>query len=362
MVATLAHGDEDGPWLEIRPQPERVIVHRGAVADVVFDLGLENTADFNVKVTAVTAVFLEGDRAVGSVRLGRDFFKDEVYDRPTRLDRGRRADWRAICLEGVPAGADRVRLDLELATRRLRGATSLESVEVGFDPAPQPLGLRLPFEGNWRVSQGHSCSNDHRVGGFGGDFAWDFAAVGPGGRSSRSAEAGNNEDSYSFGKPVLAPIDGRVVRVIDDVPDQEGRQSFPRRSLLDSLERPDWIFGNFVVLDIGNGAFVLLAHLKQDSISVEPGQQVRAGDRLAECGNSGNSFDAHVHLQVMDRPDPAHPDVRGLPAVLVDYLQFVLVGQGEQRDLFAERMPSGDPAEWSVVAPAQQGGEAWPLD
>jgi len=361
VVATLALGDEDGPWLEIRPQPERVIVHRGAVADVVFDLGLENTADFNVKVTAVTAVFLEGDRAVGSVPLGREFFKDEVYDRPTRVDRRRRADWRAICLEGVPAGADRVRLDLELATRRLRGSTSLQSVEVGFDPAPEPLGLRLPFEGYWRVSQGHSCSNDHRVGGFGGDFAWDFAAVGPGGRSSRSEEAGNNEDSYSFGKPVLAPIDGRVVRVIDDVPDGEGQKSFPRRSLLDSLQRPDWIFGNFVVLDIGSGAFVLLAHLKQDSISVEPGQQVRAGDRLAQCGNSGNSFDSHVHLQVMDRPDPAHPDVRGLPAVLVDYLQFVLVGQGEQRDLLAERMPSGDPPEWSVVAPAKP-GQSWPLD
>jgi hypothetical protein len=336
-------------------------VRRGAVADVVFDLELENVADFNVKVTGVTAVFLEGDRAVGSVPLGREFFKDEVYDRPARIDRGRRADWRAICLEGVPVGADRMRLDLDLGTRRLRGPSSSQSVEVGFDPAPDPPGLRLPFEGYWRVSQGHSCSNDHRVGGFGGDFAWDFAAVGPGGRASSSERAGNNEDSYGFGKPVLAPIDGRVVRVIGDVPDNEGLNSYPRRSLLDSLQRPDWIFGNFVVLDTGRGAFVLLAHLKQDSISVEPGRQVRAGDRLAECGNSGNSFDPHVHLQVMDRPDPADPDVRGIPAVLVDYLQFVVVGTGEQRDLLARRIPSGDPPEWSVVAPARE-GQVWPLD
>jgi len=336
-------------------------VHRGAVADVVFDLEFENTVDSNVKVTAATAVFLEGDRTLGSVPLGRDFFKDEVYERPVRVDRGRRAEWRAICLEGVPAGADRMRLDLELATRRFRGSTSSQSVAVGFDSAPEPLGLRLPFEGYWRVSQGHTCSNDHRVGGFGGDFAWDFAAVGPGGRSSRSEESGSNEESYSFGKAVLAPMDGRVVRVIGDVPDQEGRKSFPRRSLLESLKRPEWIFGNFVVLDIGSGAFALLAHLKQGSISVEPGQQVRAGDRLAACGNSGNSLDPHVHLQVMDRPDPAHADVRGLPAVFVDYLQFVLVGEGEQRDLLAKRMPSGDPPEWSVVAPAKE-GQAWPLD
>jgi murein DD-endopeptidase MepM/ murein hydrolase activator NlpD len=149
--------------------------------------------------------------------------------------------------------------------------------------------------------------------------------------------------------PVLAPGDGRVVRVINDVPDQEGLKSYPRRSLLDSLQRPEWIFGNFVVLDIGEGVFALLAHLKEGSISVEPGQTVRAGDRIAACGNSGNTFEPHIHLQVMDRPDPAHPDVRGLPAVFVDYLQFEVVEEG---DLLAKRMPSGDPPEWSVVAPA----------
>jgi hypothetical protein len=320
----------------------------------VFDLELENTADFSVKITAVTAVFLEGDRALGSVSLGRDFFKDEVFERPSRIDRGRRADWRAICLEDVPAGADRVRLDLELATGRLRGTTASHSVEVGFDPAPEPLGLHLPFEGYWRVSQGHSCATNHRVGGFGGDFAWDFAAVGPGGRSSRSEKSGNNEDSYSFGKPVLAPIDGRVLRVVGDVRDRDGQQSLPRTSLLENLRRPEWVFGNFVVLDIGNGAFALLAHLRHGSISVEPGQRVREGERLAECGNSGNTVDPHVHLQIMNRPDPAHPDVRGLPAVFVDYLQFTVVGEGEQRDLLAKRMPSGDPPEWSVVAPATE--------
>jgi hypothetical protein len=251
----------------------------------------------------------------------------------------------------VPAGADRVRLDLELSARRFRGATRSRSIEVGLEPAPEPMGLRLPFDGYWRVSQGHSCSTNHRVGGFGGDFAWDFAAVGPGGRSSSSEKAGSLDDSYSFGEPVLAPIDGRVIRVIHDVPDREGLESFPRTSLLESLQRPEWIFGNFIVLDIGNGAFALLAHLKEGSISVEPGERVRAGDRIAACGNSGNTFDPHIHLQIMDRPDPADPEVRGLPAVFIDYLQFVVVGEG---DLLAERMPSGDPPEWSVVAPTTE--------
>jgi hypothetical protein len=37
--------------------------------------------------------------------------------------------------------------------------------------------------------------------------------------------------------------------------------------------------------------------------------------------------------------------------VFADYLQFVVVGEG---DLLAERMPTGDPPEWSVVAPAME--------
>jgi hypothetical protein len=343
---------ENEPWLDVRPAPPRVLVHGGTIADAVFDLEIENTADFNVKVKAVTAVFLDGDRAVASVTLDRGFFKDEVHPRPTRIHRGERVEWRAICLEGVPPGADRIRLDLDLATSRgLRRSASSRSAEIGLDPAPEPPGLRLPFEGYWRVSQGHTCSTNHRVGGFGSDYAWDFAAVG----SSVSSEAGDHADAYGFGRAVLAPADGRVLRVIDDVPDNEGLKTYPRKSLLESRRRPEWIFGNFVVLDIGDGAFALLAHLEQGSILVEPGQRVRAGDRLAACGNSGNTVDPHVHLQVMDRPDPADPDVRGLPAVFVDFLQLVAVGEDEPRDLLVTRMSAGDPPEWSIVAPAATG-------
>jgi murein DD-endopeptidase MepM/ murein hydrolase activator NlpD len=65
------------------------------------------------------------------------------------------------------------------------------------------------------------------------------------------------------------------------------------------------------VLDLGDGAYAAVAHLRQGSVLVRPGQRVSAGAELAECGNSGNSTEPHVHFQLMDHPRPAF--AAGLP-------------------------------------------------
>src|SRR5699024_315037 len=54
----------------------------------------------------------------------------------------------------------------------------------------------------------------------------------------------------------------------------------------------------------GGAVFVALCHLRRGSIAVRPGQAVRIGERLADCGNSGNSTEPHLHLQAMSAPDP----------------------------------------------------------
>jgi murein DD-endopeptidase MepM/ murein hydrolase activator NlpD len=59
--------------------------------------------------------------------------------------------------------------------------------------------------------------------------------------------------------------------------------------------------------------FVLLAHLRRGSIAVEVGDQVRIGDQVAVCGNSGNSTQPHLHVQVTDSVD--WDRARGIPMV-----------------------------------------------
>ncbi|CAN5625598.1 hypothetical protein BH23PAT2_BH23PAT2_02530 [soil metagenome] len=46
--------------------------------------------------------------------------------------------------------------------------------------------------------------------------------------------------------------------------------------------------------------FSVLGHLKQNSTIINVGQKVKAGDKLAECGNSGHTTDPHLHFHVQD--------------------------------------------------------------
>ena len=49
--------------------------------------------------------------------------------------------------------------------------------------------------------------------------------------------------------------------------------------------------------------------MKQGSIRVQEGQTVRAGDIIAEMGNSGYSSNTHLHYQVDVRVDGTWKDV-----------------------------------------------------
>ncbi|MCE7033233.1 M23 family metallopeptidase, partial [Lysobacter sp. GX 14042] len=58
-------------------------------------------------------------------------------------------------------------------------------------------------------------------------------------------------------------------------------------------------------------------HLRQDSVAVEAGQQVAAGDELGRCGNSGNTSEPHLHFHLQD--SPVFGEGLGLPAFFNDY-------------------------------------------
>ena len=55
-----------------------------------------------------------------------------------------------------------------------------------------------------------------------------------------------------------------------------------------------------MIIDLGDGTYAALAHLRRRSIRVRPGQHVGVGDQIAECGNSGNTTEPHLHFQLMD--------------------------------------------------------------
>ena len=101
-----------------------------------------------------------------------------------------------------------------------------------------------------------------------------------------------NENYYAFNKEVVAPADGQVVKVIDNMVDNvpgEMNESQPA--------------GNYVVIAHPNNEYSMLAHFKQYSIQVKVGDSVKQGQVIGLCGNSGNSSEPHIHFQVMDSED-----------------------------------------------------------
>ena len=95
-----------------------------------------------------------------------------------------------------------------------------------------------------------------------------------------------NESYAIFHEAVLSPCDGEVVIVEDQWPNQAPY----------SRDRP-YSIGNRIVIKT-NDLYVLMGHLQQGSITVKVGDQVTAGMRLAQVGNSGWSDRPHLHIQV----------------------------------------------------------------
>lgn len=55
-------------------------------------------------------------------------------------------------------------------------------------------------------------------------------------------------------------------------------------------------YGNYVIIDHGNGIYTLYGHLNGYNVSV--GDRVRTGQRIGAVGNSGTSSGAHLHFEV----------------------------------------------------------------
>ena len=80
--------------------------------------------------------------------------------------------------------------------------------------------------------------------------------------------------------------------------------------------------GNYVAIDC-NGFFVILAHLRQGSVTVSEGERVAVGTRLGAMGNSGNSSEPHLHVHAQRGLPPEAP-FAGEPLGLTINGQFLV--------------------------------------
>lgn len=178
--------------------------------------------------------------------------------------------------------------------RQMRGVVQLSRAAAlpDIEGYCAPMDFSLPFHGCWLVANGgvtpetsHSWEIPQQR------YAYDFLIVDRDGRSFSGDDATNPEAYYCYGREILAPADGFVAALYADAPDSPINKRRP-------VCAADDLRGNFVLLNHGSGVYSLLCHLKPGSIYVHVGQAVARGERIARCGNSGNTTEPHLHFQL----------------------------------------------------------------
>ncbi len=156
--------------------------------------------------------------------------------------------------------------------------------EIYFPINSYALGtLTLPFTKEYSVNAYYDLdSREFWVFDFIHRIAWD--------KRLQRWEKGFAYDGHfgtDFGLPpgsvVAAAMDGTIIRVRDDIPDN----TFLSKS-----------FGNVVWIDHGNGLVTIYGHLKQGTAKVKSGDVVCRGHAIALSNNTGTSTGPHLHFEV----------------------------------------------------------------
>ena len=249
---------------------------------------LINAADY----PGIEALFSKEMMAALPLEKSSAFFKDlkQQYGQIQKLDPARTPPPSVI----FTAHFERGLLDLQLSLNPQEKIAGLYfKPHTSGKPAPEKhrTVLSLPFNDKWLVFWGgdtrehnyhHDVPNQR--------FAFDLIGVGADGKTRRG-EGSKNEDYYAFDREVLAPADGTVIEVIDGVRDNTPGSMNSYSAV-----------GNCVLLQHREDEVSVLAHFRRGSIKVKPGDKVKRGQILGQCGNSGNSSEPHIHYHLQHSP------------------------------------------------------------
>lgn len=156
---------------------------------------------------------------------------------------------------------------------------------------PTLARIRVPLEGEWTVAWG-GVDDASAIWRTRPDRCFAYVLVLEREGSTR-AQPADPASAHARGAPVVAPASGKVVRVVNDVPDDG------------ALHAND--LGNHVVIELAADEFLFASGLERGSIPVAEGAPIAAGDALGRIGFSAFSPlcpEPHLGLHVQDTPEP----------------------------------------------------------
>jgi hypothetical protein len=171
-----------------------------------------------------------------------------------------------------------------------------------------PERFAFPLKGRVLVWDGHDFASHHRrwnyvhpviaAAGFHSNaerYSFDLILIDPKGKRSTGDEA-VNANWASFGAPVRAVAAGKVVALRED---QKDDRTFD----VATVNVPNTIFGNYIIIAHEDGSYSLYGHLQQGSVVPAIGEGVVSGQRIAKIGASGSALFPHLHFQRMNGPN-----------------------------------------------------------
>ncbi|MDR1687723.1 MAG: M23 family metallopeptidase [Clostridiales bacterium] len=207
--------------------------------------------------------------------------------------------WKHIFLFWV-FGILEIVLIFPIFIQSLQQVAGLVYIAVKYKSAPDKdnftpqILYSLPFEGTWvAVNGGVIKETSHSWDMIPQRYAYDFIMLDENGKSF-SGNGVSVSDYYCYGKKILAPADGVVVKVKDNCKDSKIMGNGKTDPLIKDIR------GNYVLIRHAEKEYTLLAHLMPGSIAVSAGQSVKREQPVAMCGNSGNTSEPHLHFQIQN--------------------------------------------------------------
>lgn len=306
--------------LQLRLYPPQPLIERTRLGQAInFDFEIANQGHRTLELTAVRAAVRDPQgRIVQRLEVNDNGGSPGIATIPNRT--WKPGDERTIfnpfhtLASDIPLG----RIDFEFLFTDEKKGTLTERMQVRPVAFVQKTQLILPMPGRVLVWDGHDFYAHHRRWEFSNKTLKRLGVVTNPGRYSLdlviadkdgghyAGEGNRREDHYSYGTPIVAPAAGTIVAAANDA-SNEPAEPTPASFAKDPMFA---VYGNYVVIDHGNGEFSQLGHLKQGSVKVGVGERVRQGQVIAEAGASGTSLFPHLHYQLVTR---AGIDGEGLP-------------------------------------------------
>jgi hypothetical protein len=157
---------------------------------------------------------------------------------------------------------------------------------------PDVIEVAPPVNGAWLYGNGpgayklnsHLVHSEQR-------YSYDLLIQKQGaeGYQSHTGDPKANTSYYAFGQPIYAAQPGKVIGVLDSVPDNFGSDPNPGNNPTRN---------SYIVTETAEGVLALYAHIQQGSALVKVGDTVTTGQPIAKVGNAGFSSEPHLHFQL----------------------------------------------------------------